>query len=34
MPEQQVTAAYPPTLQIHGTADTDVPYKCSADMAR
>jgi dipeptidyl aminopeptidase/acylaminoacyl peptidase len=28
-----VTAAYPPTLLIHGTADTDVPYSESKNMA-
>ena len=28
-----VTTAWPPTPLIHGTADTDVPYERSADMA-
>ncbi|HET7767301.1 MAG TPA: prolyl oligopeptidase family serine peptidase, partial [Chloroflexota bacterium] len=32
-PIRHVTAAYPPTLLLHGTADTDVPYQQSADMA-
>jgi acetyl esterase/lipase len=32
MPIKNVTAAYPPTLLIHGTADTDVPYYESAQM--
>ena len=32
-PLQNVTRAYPPTLLIHGTADTDVPYEESAMMA-
>jgi len=32
-PERHVGADYPPTLLAHGTADTDVPYKCSVDMA-
>jgi acetyl esterase/lipase len=31
-PVRNVTADYPPTLLIHGTADTDVPYEESADM--
>lgn len=33
-PVKLVTRAYPPTLLIHGTADTDVPYSCSVDMDR
>lgn len=33
-PLRQVTPEYPPTLLIHGTTDTDVPYEQSADMAR
>ncbi|MAG36106.1 MAG: hypothetical protein CL878_07675 [Dehalococcoidia bacterium] len=32
-PERNVTADYPPTLLLHGTADTDVPYHLSAGMA-
>ncbi len=32
-PERNVGADYPPTLLIHGTADTDVPYQRSVDMA-
>jgi acetyl esterase/lipase len=32
-PIRNVTAAYPPTMLIHGTADTDVPYSLSKDMA-
>jgi acetyl esterase/lipase len=32
-PERQVTHAYPPTLLLHGTADTDVPYALSVQMA-
>ena len=31
-PIRNVTAAYPPTLLIHGTKDTDVPYAQSATM--
>jgi acetyl esterase/lipase len=34
MAAQNVTPAYPPTLMIHGTEDTDVPYEQSAIMAR
>ena len=30
---RNVTPDYPPILMIHGTADTDVPYQESADMA-
>ena len=33
MAEQNVTAQYPPTILVHGTADTDVPYECSVRMA-
>jgi hypothetical protein len=33
MAEQHVTSDYPPTILVHGTADTDVPYECSAKMA-
>jgi acetyl esterase/lipase len=33
-PVRNVTAEYPPTLLIHGTEDTDVPYELSAAMAR
>jgi acetyl esterase/lipase len=32
-PERNVTKDYPPTLLLHGTADTDVPYRLSVDMA-
>lgn len=32
-PVRNITASYPPILMIHGTADTDVPYQESADMA-
>ena len=31
-PIRNVTAKYPPTVLIHGTADTDVPYSLSKDM--
>lgn len=34
MPVHNVTAQYPPTMLIHGTADTDVPYEQSVMMAR
>jgi dipeptidyl aminopeptidase/acylaminoacyl peptidase len=33
MPVRNVTAQYPPTLLIHGTKDTDVPYEQSVMMA-
>jgi acetyl esterase/lipase len=33
-PVRNVTAQYPPTLLIHGTADTDVPHELSANMAK
>jgi acetyl esterase/lipase len=33
-PVRNVTPEYPPTLLIHGTDDTDVPYQLSADMAK
>jgi pimeloyl-ACP methyl ester carboxylesterase len=33
-PVRNVTADYPPTLLIHGTEDTDVPYVLSAAMAK
>ncbi|MBI3118326.1 MAG: alpha/beta hydrolase [Candidatus Hydrogenedentes bacterium] len=32
-PLQNVSKEYPPTLLLHGTGDTDVPYQQSADMA-
>lgn len=32
-PVRNVTADYPPTLLVHGTEDTDVPYEKSAAMA-
>jgi acetyl esterase/lipase len=32
-PVHNVTPDYPPTLMIHGTADTDVPYSSSQAMA-
>jgi acetyl esterase/lipase len=34
MPLRNVTAEYPPTVLIHGTADTDVPFEQSELMAR
>jgi acetyl esterase/lipase len=34
MPVRNVTAAYPPTVLIHGKADTDVPFEQSALMAQ
>ncbi len=33
-PIRNVTKKYPPTLFIHGTKDTDVPYQQSVDMAK
>jgi acetyl esterase/lipase len=33
-PIRNVSALYPPTLLIHGTKDTDVPYEQSATMAQ
>jgi acetyl esterase/lipase len=33
-PVRNVSADYPPTLLIHGTEDTDVPYELSANMAK
>jgi len=33
MPVKNVTSGYPPTLMMHGTEDTDVPYEQSAMMA-
>lgn len=33
MPVKNVTSRYPPTLLIHGTEDTDVPYEQSVMMA-
>jgi len=32
-PVRNVTADYPPTLMVHGTKDTDVPYQQSVMMA-
>ena len=34
MPVKNVTKDYPPTVMIHGTADTDVPHEQSLMMAR
>lgn len=34
MPVKNVTKDYPPTLMIHGTVDTDVPYEQSVMMAK
>jgi acetyl esterase/lipase len=33
-PIRNVTKSYPPTLLVHGTKDTDVPYEQSQDMDR
>jgi acetyl esterase/lipase len=33
MPVKNVTREYPPTVMVHGTKDTDVPYEQSAMMA-
>jgi acetyl esterase/lipase len=33
-PVRNVSAQYPPTLLVHGTNDTDVPYEQSAQMAQ
>jgi acetyl esterase/lipase len=33
-PVRNVTPDYPPTLLVHGTVDTDVPYELSANMAK
>jgi dipeptidyl aminopeptidase/acylaminoacyl peptidase len=33
-PVRSLPNDYPPILMIHGTADTDVPYQESADMAK
>jgi acetyl esterase/lipase len=33
-PVRNVTPEYPPTMLIHGTEDTDVPYELSAAMAQ
>jgi len=32
-PDRNVTAAFPPTILLHGTADTDVPHTLSITMA-
>jgi acetyl esterase/lipase len=31
-PVRNVTSAYPPTMLVHGTEDTDVPYQLSVNM--
>jgi acetyl esterase/lipase len=33
-PVRNITPTYPPTLLVHGTVDTDVPYDLSANMAK
>jgi acetyl esterase/lipase len=33
-PVRNVTPAWPPTMLVHGTEDTDVPYELSAAMAK
>src|SRR5205823_8672729 len=33
-PVRNVSGDYPPTLLVHGTEDTDVPYELSANMAK
>jgi acetyl esterase/lipase len=33
-PQRNVSAQYPPTLLVHGTKDTDVPYEQSVAMAK
>jgi acetyl esterase/lipase len=33
-PVRNVTSEFPPTILVHGTEDTDVPYQLSADMAK
>jgi acetyl esterase/lipase len=33
-PVRSISPEYPPTLLVHGTEDTDVPYQLSADMAK
>ena len=33
-PVRNVTPEYPPTMLVHGTEDTDVPYELSAAMAK
>src|SRR4029078_13057289 len=33
-PVRNVSPTYPPTMLVHGTEDTDVPYQLSADMEK
>jgi pimeloyl-ACP methyl ester carboxylesterase len=33
-PVRNVTKEYPPTMLVHGTEDTDVPYQLSVNMAK
>src|SRR5262245_18444010 len=33
-PVRNVSPEYPPTMLVHGTEDTDVPYQLSAEMAK